>query len=218
MEPTPMADVIRIGAIDDHPLYLDGLKRSLNRMRGMEVVAIGATADEAVAICTEHQIDVLMLDIGIPGGGINAIRGVLSKCPKIKIIMLTGLDDDEYVDKALALGAHGFMLKGANSSELRHALREVIEGRTYVMPAVATRLLLQKIRLTPASENSDDRLSRLNEQERNIYELMCKGQNNVEIAQALNLSRNTVRNYVSRILFILKARNRVEAILSKGNR
>lgn len=210
-----MSDVIRIGIIDDHPLFLAGVERTLSRAQGMKIVATGVSAHDAISICERNTIDVLLLDITIPGGGgLSALKTIRAKHPSTKVVMVTGSDDDEHVSEALSNGAHGYVLKGANANELRDAVQRVSGGEAYVTAAVATRLLVERIRATSVRQSQAAKPVPLSAQKQKIYDLMCQGLTNGEIAKRMDLSAFTVRNYVSMILKSMNTRNRVTAIQS----
>ena len=205
-----MSDEIRIAAVDDHPLFLEGLQRALRTMDQFKLVAQGQTAAEARRIAKVFRPDILLLDIGIPGDGIAAARAIASEAPTVKIIILTGSDDDEHVVSALAAGVKGFLLKGAGLSELTEAVRSVLAGQPHVSPAVASRLLVQTLGVQ--SPTPVRLIDLLNYRERQVLECAALGMTNRDIAVKLSLKVRTVKNYMSRILQKLQARNRFAAI------
>lgn len=205
-----MSENIRIAAIDDHPMFIEGLRRGLRSRPELTFVGIGYSAADARRIAETDEPDILLLDIGIPGGGLAAARHVASQCPKVKVVMLTGSENDDHVAAALAAGAKGFVVKGAGAEEVADAVTSVYRGVPYVSQAIASRLLVQKIGATPALRAG--MLERLNFRERQVLECAARGHTNRDIAMELNLQVRTVKNYMSRILQKLQARNRVAAI------
>lgn len=201
---------IRIAAIDDHPLFLEGLQRALRAAPHIELVAQGHSAADARRIAKKVRPDVMLLDIGIPGDGISAARQIMQDDPSAKIVMLTGSDDDDRVSGALAAGARGYLLKGAGVNEVVEALQCVIAGQPYVTQQVASRLLLQKLGLKTSS--AKEHLELLNNRELQVLECAAQGMTNRDIAVKLSLTVRTVKNYMSRILQKMEARNRFAAI------
>lgn len=205
-----MPNDVRIAAVDDHPMFLEGLQRALRSAPHLKLVAQGGSASEARRIVQEVQPDVLLLDIGIPGGGIAAVRAIVTQSSNTKIIMLTGSECDEHVTAALAAGAKGYLLKGAGADEVVEAVATVLGGEPYITKNVAARLLVQKISSQAAI--SPAQLDKLNHREKQVLECASQGMTNRDIAMELNLQVRTVKNYMSRILQKLQARNRIAAI------
>lgn len=204
-----MADEIRIAIVDDHPFFREGVERALRKQRTIKFVGSGATAGDAIAIASNEMPDILLLDIGLPGGGVAAARAIVASGSPTRIIMLTGYDDGENVGASLAAGASGYLLKGADTAELLEAIRTVYQGQAYITPALSSRLLMEEVR-SPAADQG--RCARLNSRERKLLELAAQGMTNSDIAQQLKLAVPTVKNYMSRTFEKLGVRNRAEAI------
>ena len=209
-----MSEHIRIAAVDDHPLFLEGLQRALRAVPELELICQGHSAADARRISREVKPDILLLDIGIPGDGIAALRAIALDNPAAKIVMLTGSDDDDHVADALAAGAKGYLLKGAGLAELVEAVRSVNAGQPYVMQAVASRMLVQKLGVKTLSVSRQ--LDQLNYRERQVLDYAAQGMTNRDIAVKLKLKVRTVKNYMSRILQKMQARNRFAAIAAYG--
>jgi two-component system nitrate/nitrite response regulator NarL len=202
-----MDETITIAAVDDHPLFLQGLRRALRLAPDLKFVAEGHSAEEARRIAVEDRPDVLLLDIGIPGGGLEAARAIAASAPGVRIIIITGSDDDEHVAKALSSGVKGYLLKGAGASEVIEAVRAVRAGQPHITPAIASRLLMQKFR-------ADGHRAKLNSREQQIMNYAAQGLSNKDIADKLSLKVGSVKNQMSRILQKLQARNRLAAIVA----
>ena len=210
-----MSEAIRIAMIDDHPIFRGGLKRAISRAKDVKLVAEGATAADACIIAKELQPDVMLLDITIPGGGIEAATAIVASGSSVKVIMLTGSDDDERVAAALAAGAQGYLLKGTNAGELLEAVRIVHSGHPYVTPALSSRLLVRAARMQLLADNATAKGFGLNHREQQILELAAEGLSNSDIAARLGLAVPTVKNYMSHIFQKMQVRSRVEAIAVK---
>lgn len=204
-------DKIRVLVVDDHPLFREGVAEILSRDPGVEVIAQGATADEAVRLASTYLPDILLLDIEIPGGGINAIQRVAAKCPVTHIVMLTASENN--LMPALKAGARGYVLKGVSGQELLSIVYGVMAGESYVTPSLAAGMLREMSRAKSASEQAPNLLDALNERERQILEQVAKGASNREIGLSLGLSEKTVKHYMTNVLQKLQVRNRVEAAL-----
>lgn len=200
--------------VDDHALFRDGLATILAAEKDFEVVGQGGSAQEAVRLAHALLPEIILLDIDMPGGGIEAARTIAADCPVTKIVMLTASEEDDHLIAALKTGARAFILKGVAARELLHILRSVAAGETYVPPALAASLLLEmhEPRRSPRKA-SDDPLNSLTEREREILEHLAGGLSNKEIGEQLFLSEKTVKHYMTNILQKLQVRNRVEAAL-----
>src|SRR4029079_17740564 len=203
-----MTQAIRLVVIDDHPLFREGVTRSLREIGGFEVVGEGSSAEDALRLAGEVAPDIILLDISLPGGGLNAIAPVLGHRPSQKIVMLTVSEDSEDLAAALNSGAQGYVLKGVGSRTLAEILRSVAAGERYVSPALSARLLSA---LSNASQASP--LAELSPREREILVLVAEGLSNKRIGLKLNLHEKTIKHHMSRILATLKVSNRTEAAM-----
>lgn len=212
-----MPDTLTIAIVDDHPFYRDGVMRALQKTRGVRLVGTGGNADDAVRIVAELKPDILLLDIGLPGGGIEAARTIQASSPeRTRIIILTGSDDSADVAAAFQGGVRGYLLKGADSAELLQAIRTVHQGETFITPMLWSRVMAQSSGAAPQQASSGLELSA---RERQMLDLACTGLTNGEIATRLNLALPTVKNAMSRIFDKLGVRNRAEAIaMNVGNK
>jgi DNA-binding NarL/FixJ family response regulator len=203
---------IRIAVVDDHPLYRDGVVMTLARDEKFDVVGEGNSADQAIKIAEQVAPDVMLLDVGLPGCGIEAARSLSKLTPRMKIIMLTASESEEHVSAALEAGACGYVLKGISAQDLVRAVRAVGDGETYVSPGLAARLLSNLSSRNKAAQTTDD-LASLTQREDQILACVANGRTNKEIARELNLSEKTVKHYMTNIMHKLQVRNRVEAAL-----
>jgi DNA-binding NarL/FixJ family response regulator len=202
---------ITIGVVDDHPMFLQGLKRALRSAAHLEFVAEGASAEDACRIASKIKPDILLVDIGIPGNGIKAAETIGATAPSVKVIMVTGSDEDDHVERALAAGAKGYLLKGAGAEEVISAINTVHEGKPFITPLLASRLLVERFNSCSTPRAAPQ--VRLNRREQEILDCAAQGMTNKEIAEKLGLQLRSVKNYMSRVLLKLGVRNRMEAII-----
>jgi two-component system, NarL family, nitrate/nitrite response regulator NarL len=202
-----MSDTIRLVVADDHPMFRAGVVASLEAAPDLEVVAQAGDAGEALALTREHLPDVALLDIAMPGGGLNAARDITTACPATRVVMLTVSEDEDDLLAAMKAGASGYVLKGAGATELINVIRSVHGGQVYVAPALAWGLLreMSKPRTSPLDE--------LTVREREVLELVASGLGNQEIGDRLGLAEKTIKHYMTNILGKLQVRSRVEAAL-----
>ena len=209
-----MTDKIQLLIVDDHPLFREGVIQTLRAEPDIEIVGEATTASEAVRLAGELLPDIILLDITIPGGGLNAARTIATTLPVTKIVMLTASEAEEDVLTALKSGARGYILKGVSSRELVKIVRDVQAGEAYVTPSLAASLLSEmKNGPSPSARPATHPLDELTERESQILERVAAGLSNKEIAQQLFLSEKTVKHYMTNILNKLQVRNRVEAAL-----
>jgi two-component system nitrate/nitrite response regulator NarL len=206
-----MADRLRIAVIDDHPLFREGLVHTLRNDPRLEVVGVGASADDAMRIADEQAPDILLLDVNMPGGGIAATQAIMQSRPHIKVIMLTISESEDDVARALKAGAKGYMLKGTSAAELLETVFAVARGGAYVTPSLAARLLMHPTRTEP--DRSTPALPELTDREAQILAQVARGLTNKEIARALSLSEKTVKHHMTNVMQKLQVRNRVEAAM-----
>ncbi len=208
-----MSDKIQLVIVDDHPLFRDGVIQTLKAEPDIEIVGQATTAPEAVRLAGELLPDLILLDITIPGGGLNAARTIAATLPVTKIVMLTASEAEEDVLAALKAGARGYILKGVSGRDLIKIVRDVYAGEAYVTPALAASLLSEMQGGWAGQKSPANPLDELTERERQILEKVAAGHSNKEIAQQLFLSEKTVKHYMTNILQKLQVRNRVEAAL-----
>jgi DNA-binding NarL/FixJ family response regulator len=205
-----MSARLRIAVVDDHPLFREGVVHTLRGARALDIVGEGATAEDAIHIAEKQLPDIVLLDISIPGGGIEATRSILRVSPFTKVIVLTISEREDDVTKALEAGAKGYVLKGTSGSNLVETLLAVSRGESYVTPALAARLLRHVTQQEPSRAPS---LPELTIREAEILAEVARGLTNKEIARALILSEKTVKHHMTNIMQKLQVRNRVEAAM-----
>ncbi len=208
-----MTEAIRLAVIDDHPLFREGVTRSLSETGGFEIVGEGSTSADAQELAAAQNPDIVLLDISLPGGGLNAISPILEHNPLQKVVVLTVSEANHDVAEALNRGAKGYVLKGVGSRTLAEILRSVAAGENYVSPTLSARLLSDlsshahsPLKATPMATLSD--------REREILSLVASGQSNKHVALRLGLQEKTVKHHMSRILGKLNVSNRTEAAMA----
>ncbi len=201
---------IRTAIVDDHPLFREGVAKLLARTPGVEIVADGSTAVDAVNIARQFAPDVLLLDLKLPDDGAAAASTIAREHPSVRIVILTASDSDSDVAAMLRLGVHGYLLKGCTGQEIVRAVQRVYAGEFYVTPSLAARLLTE---MTVPAAKAGDGSEELSSREEIILAQVSKGLTNKEIARALNLREKTVKHYMTNIMQKLGVRNRLEAVL-----
>jgi DNA-binding NarL/FixJ family response regulator len=204
-----MTNTIEILVVDDHPLFREGVVKSLQAMEEFKVVGETATGQEALALALTLMPDVVLLDVSMPGwNGIVTAEKIAMACPATIIIMLTASEDKDKLLAALKAGARGYVLKGVSAKELADVVRSTYAGEVYVSASIAAEMLVS---LTKGK--APDPLQELTDRERQILLLIGTGLTNRAIGEKISLSEKTIKHYVTNILQKLQVRNRVEAAL-----
>ena len=200
--------MIRVIVADDHPIFREGVRRILDRAPEVKVVAETDSGDNVIALVKEHQPDVLLLDISMPGPGHLAIlRDVKEEALRVRVLMFSGFDEAEYGIPALRSGAAGYIMKSFTASELVEAVRRVHAGRRYVSPTLAEQLA--------AGLDKDSDLAphlRLSTRELEVLTMMASGMSLKEIAAKLDINPKTVSSYRARILEKLGVKTNAEIV------
>ena len=206
---------IRVLLVDDQKLMREGLRVLLEMEPDLEVAGEAGDGEAALAAYAEQQPDVVLMDVRMPGmDGVEATRRLRERWPEARVIILTTFDDDEYVFEGLRAGALGYLLKDVSGHELAEAVRTVARGGALIEPSVARKVVAEFARLASPARAPDAGLPEpLTEREQEILQLLAQGLSNREIAQRLFLAEGTVKNYVTRILGKLGARDRTQAAL-----
>ncbi|MEX2029654.1 MAG: response regulator transcription factor [Anaerolineales bacterium] len=208
------SDRLHVVLVDDHTLFREGLATILEAEADIVVVGQGGSAEDAVRLVRHLLPEIVLLDIDMPGGGLEAAQTIAADCPVTKIVILTASEADDHVIAALKRGARAFILKGVAARELVRILRAVAAGESYVPPALAASLLLELHEPAAAAHKSPGNpIDYLTEREREVLENLAGGLSNKEIGEKLALSEKTVKHYMTNILQKLQVRNRVEAAL-----
>ena len=196
--------MIRVAIVDDHPIVTDGVVANLRAAAEIEVVATGASADEAIALARAQTPDVLVLDLELGGrSGLDAMAEIKRASPATRIVVFSAYAGEERVASAFERGADSYVLKGTSSDELVAVIRAVADGRTLIPPEIAAQL---------ARAVRQPRRDRLTGREREIVQLLADGLSNREIGERLGITERTVKFHVGEILARLGASNRAQAV------
>jgi DNA-binding NarL/FixJ family response regulator len=207
---------IRVLLADDEVLVRSGFKALLDAEDGIEVVGEAANGAQAVENARATRPDVVLMDIRMPKvDGIEATAQIVATpgLQRVRILILTTYDTDEYVFAGLEAGASGFLLKDAGPPELLHAVRVVAAGDSLLAPRITRRLISQFTARRTAAHAAEERLAVLTEREREVLALVGQGKSNSEIGAELFLSPATARTHVSHAMVKLNARDRAQLVV-----
>ncbi|MBV8817285.1 MAG: response regulator transcription factor [Acidobacteriaceae bacterium] len=193
--------MIRILAVDDHPLVRKGIRLMISTETAMQLVAEASNGREAVQQFRTHRPDITLMDLQMPEmGGVEAIIAIRGEFPNARIIVLTTYEGDVQVLRALNAGARGYLLKGKINTELTEMIRGVHAGQKRLSPEAATEL----------AEHAGEEALTMREVE--VLRLIASGNANKEIGAQLSISEDTVKRHVTNILSKLHANDRTHAV------
>jgi DNA-binding NarL/FixJ family response regulator len=194
--------VIRVMAVDDHPLMRAGIVGEINAQTDMQIVAEASDGDEALLLFRKHRPDITLMDLRMPKvDGIAAIASIHEHFPEARIIVLTTSAGDVQAVRAFKAGAVGYLLKNLLRTELVETIRSVHKGHKRIPPEVAQQI---------AEHAADDSITT---RELEVLRLVAKGNSNKLIASDLNISEHTVKNHLKSILSKLNASDRTHAVM-----
>jgi DNA-binding NarL/FixJ family response regulator len=206
----------RLLLADDQILFREGLAFLLSQQPDLEVVGEASDGQEAIDLATKLQPDVILMDMQMPNlDGVTAIHIIHQSSPWIRIIVLTTFDLDDYIWRSLQAGALGYLLKNTPAQKMADSIRAVYQGYGQLDPTIASRVFTQMqspIVETPDA-NESDLMALFNDREREVLIHLAQGKNNKEIAQEVNFTEGTVKNYITRILWQVGLRDRTQAAL-----
>jgi DNA-binding NarL/FixJ family response regulator len=200
--------MIRVVIADDHTIVREGLKQLLAGTSDLEVVGEARNGHDVLAIVRESELDVLLLDLSMPGkGGMELIKQIKSERPKLRILVLSMHAEHQYAVRAIRAGASGYLTKDAASSQLVSALRKVASGGAYISAEVAEQLALSSM---PRAEGPPH--ASLSNREYQVFQLLVSGTSVSDIAVMLNLSVKTVSTHKARLMEKMGIANQTELV------
>jgi len=206
----PAAAPIRLLIIDDSPLIRAGLRAVLEAYGEVLIVGEAGTAAEGLAAVVKHHPDVVLLDLRLPDRpGLAACRDILHRRPETRVLILTSSTDERHVHEAIAIGAHGYLLKENDGASLVASIKRAAAGHSVLDPSLADQVL--NLMKHPSAAGPADRVALLSPQERRVLALLADGLTNKGIGDQLGLTEKTVKNYLSNIFDKLQVKRRAQA-------
>lgn len=200
---------VRVVIADDHPVFRHGLRAALSVDDSLEVVGEAATAQDCVALVLDQGADVVLMDLEMPGGGVQATAELALRAPEARVLVLSMHDDGDSLVDALRAGARGYLVKGADQAAILRAIQSVASGDLVVGEGIAARMAA----FFEIPSNAPARpFPELTGREFDVLTLIADGSDNATIARRLFLSEKTVRNHVSIVLAKLHSATRAEAV------
>ncbi len=201
--------MIRVLLADDHTIFRQGVVRLLKDVSTLEVVAEASTGPETLSAALEHEPDVVLLDISMPGRGASeTLQELKRRVPKARVLMLTAQPEDHYAIRLLKQGASGYITKDTPVDEMLAAVKKVAQGGRYITAELAERIAFS---IGPEAELKPHH--QLSDREYQVLVLICSGKTPTQIAEELNLSVKTISTYRSRILVKMGFKNNAEMLV-----
>lgn len=206
--------MIKLLIADDQELIRQSLSIVLENDKELNVIDTASNGQEVIVSVRKSKPDVILMDIRMPKiDGVQCTKIIKENYPDIKIIVLTTFDDDEYVYNALKYGASGYLLKGISMEGLINAIKTVFKGQAMINPDIATKVVRLFSKMAKADYTiivDEEKEKSLSNTELKIIQEVGRGASNKEIADHLNLSEGTVRNYLSAVLNKVELRDRTQ--------
>ncbi len=207
------AEPTRVVVVDDQELFRRGLTMLIGTLDGIDLVGEAGDGDGAVEVVLRTDPDVVLLDVRMPGrSGIDTCAELKALMPSVQIVMLTASDEESDLYGSIKSGASGYLLKSSSVDEVADAVRLVSDGQSLITPSMAVKLLDEFKQLSSVDAGTSTS-PRLTERELDVLRQMARGRSNREIARALFIAENTVKNHVRNILHKFQMHSRVEAVM-----
>jgi len=211
---------IKLLIADDHPIFRQGIRRILENEPDIEVVAEASNGSQAIAQAIAAVPDVILLDVNMPGvGGMQVAREVKHHLPRTAIVFVTAYDDEEQLFEAIKVGAAAYHLKDVRPHELLEGIRRASRGEYQIdesvltKPLVASKVLKQFRDLSAVEQELEPLFVPLSAREIEVLDYIARGNSNKEIARALKISDQTVKNHITSILRKLAVNDRTQAVV-----
>lgn len=204
---------VRVAVVDDHMLIREGLRKVLSLEPRIKVVAEAANGDDAWRIVRETPVDVVLLDINMPGkNGIETCKLIKNEKPEVNVIALTIHDEEQYLFEMVRAGASGYVLKDISPDVLADTILRVADGESFIPPAMMNKMLdeYKRVAARPPGLIPGNRLTR---RELEVLQLVAEGKTNRAVAEALFISEKTVKNHLTNIFQKIDVRDRTQAVL-----
>lgn len=212
MTATPLRSTIRVLLVDDSALVRQGIKAVLQTEHvtpAIQIIGEAANVAEAVSAAAQLQPDVVLLDIRLPDGtGFTACREILKKRPETRVLVLTSFINDNFIYDAITSGAQGYLMKEIDPKGLIQAVRDIAAGKSILSPDIMAGVMRM---VREGGPQEDKQLATLSPQERRVLALVAEGKTNKEIGVALQLSDNTIKNYLVNVFDKLNVKRRSHA-------
>lgn len=196
---------MKLALIDDHPLVLQGIEAVIQCQQDMQVVGTANCGDTGISLLKQHQPDIALVDLRLPGEyGLDIIKKARKIAPQCRFIILTSYSDRADIKRAMTEKIEGYILKEAMPEEIVNAIRLVARNRTYIDPVIMQTLL---------GQDKDDPIEQLTPRELEVIEYLAMGMSNRDIASALFVTEYTIKKHVGQILEKLELADRTQAAL-----
>ncbi|GAC1384699.1 MAG: response regulator transcription factor [Marmoricola sp.] len=204
---------VRVLVVDSNELFRRGLAALLDTLEDVSVLGSAATAAEAAGVLAIGEPHVALIDVSlVQDSGVDLCERLKAQVPDLKVVMLTASESGADLYESVRAGASGYLLKSSSFDEVTEAIRAVVRGQSMISPVMASKLL-DEFKQATSPDQAASRRRRLSDRELEVLRLVARGLNNRDVAKALTISENTVKNHMRSILDKLKLRSRTEAAM-----
>jgi DNA-binding NarL/FixJ family response regulator len=206
--------MIRVLIVEDQTIIRQGLRRLLEAQSDLEIIGEAENGQQAIDQVAQDLPDVVLMDIRMPiMDGLTATQIICDRFPRVKVLILTTFDDEQYIEKLMQMGTIGYLLKDTPSEELAQAIRSAHRGYTQLSPGLFQKIFPKQGTASPIVKSGlvQSHVADLTPREQEVLSLIAMGSSNREIAEMLCISEKTVKNHVSNILSRLNLRDRTQA-------
>lgn len=204
---------VRVLVVDSNELFRRGLAALLDTLDDVSVLGSAANAAEAASLLAAGSPDVALVDVSLAqDSGVDLCERLKAEVPDVKVVMLTASESGSDLYESVRAGASGYLLKSSSFDEVTEAIRAVVRGQSMISPVMASKLL-DEFKQATDPDPAASRRRRLSDRELEVIRLVARGMNNRDVAKALAISENTVKNHMRSILDKLKLRSRTEAAM-----
>lgn len=200
--------MIRVFLTDDHTILRDGIRALLSLQPDLEVVGEASNGEELLSQLATTPVDVVLIDINMPVmDGFTTMGHLRESYPDVRVLVLSMLDHESYVNRMLEAGADGYVLKNADIAEISHAIRTVAGGRPFLCTEIGLDMLQKLVRNAPPSDGTRPRSGDLSKRELEVLRLIAEGLTSAEIADRLFTSKRTIETHRQNIIEKTQAKN-----------
>ncbi len=206
----PEPEIIKIIIVDDHPIVSNGIHELIEREEDMKVCLAVPDAESALKGIAKHSPDLMVVDISLKGAtnGIDLIKGIKKRYPKVKSLVLSMHDENLYAERAIKAGAKGYVMKNDLTDNIIKAIRKIMDGNLYLSENTTSRLL--NVLINKENEENKQDIKKLSDREFQVFQLIAKGLKTGDIAKDINISVKTVEAHKLRIRHKLDLKNSTE--------
>jgi DNA-binding NarL/FixJ family response regulator len=196
-----LSQTVNIMIVDDHPIVANGIQQLINREPDLKVCQSVHDAETAIRMIDKENPDIIIVDISLKGStnGIDLIKSLKKRYPKIKSLVLSMHDENLYAERAIKAGAKGYIMKNDLTDNIVKAIRNILNGNLYLSDTITSKLLNNIVNKEEKKEEEEEEIKKLSDREFEVFQYISKGTKSITIAKEMNISIKTVEAHKLRI-------------------